>query len=65
MGYELAAVVGGFALLGWWIGGYWDGARTGLLIGAVLGIIGGLYNLIRTSLIALRGEGAGEHDKES
>jgi len=65
MGFELAAAVGGFAFFGWWIGGYLGHARTGLLVGAVLGIVGGLYNLVRTSLIVLRGEGAGEHDKES
>lgn len=66
MGFELAAAVGGFALFGWWIGGRLGNARTGLLVGAVLGIVGGLYNLVRTSLIVLRDEAAGsEHDKES
>lgn len=65
MGFELAAAVGGFALVGWWIGDWLGNARMGLLVGAVLGIVGGLYNLVRTSLIALREESGREHDKES
>jgi hypothetical protein len=55
MGFELAAAVGGFAFIGWWLGGYWGSPETGLAVGAVLGIVGGLYNLVRASLIALGG----------
>ena len=50
LGFEMAAGVGGFALLGYWIGGYYDRAALGIVIGAALGIIGGMYNLIRASL---------------
>ncbi len=49
-GFELTAAVIGFGLVGYWVGGYLGSARNGLLIGSVLGIIGGLYNLIRASL---------------
>ena len=49
-GFELTAAVIGFGLVGYWIGSHLGDARTGLLIGAILGIIGGLYNLIRASL---------------
>ncbi|MEZ5330763.1 MAG: AtpZ/AtpI family protein [Thermoanaerobaculia bacterium] len=65
LGFELAAAVGGFALFGWWIGDWLGNAKIGLLVGAVLGIVGGLYNLVRTSLIALGEESGREHDKES
>ncbi len=49
-GIELTAAVVGFGLAGYWVGGYFGNSRIGLLIGAVLGIIGGLYNLIRSAL---------------
>jgi len=51
-GVELAAAVGGFAALGL----LWDRHRGsspwGLLTGTVLGLVGGLYNLIKSSLAA-------------
>lgn len=55
IGFELAAAVGGFTFAGY----LWDrhfGSRPwGTLTGAVLGLIGGMYNLIRQSLLATRG----------
>ncbi len=53
-GFEIAAAVGGFAALGWWLDRQRDSAPWGLLIGALLGLVGGLYNLIKTSLAASR-----------
>ncbi len=64
MGFELAAAIGGFALLGYWIGGHYGNARMGVLIGAVLGIVGGMYNLLRVSLIAFREAGATQENTE-
>lgn len=49
-GFELTASVLGFAAFGYWIGRYFDKAELGLLAGSLLGIFGGLYNLIRVSL---------------
>jgi len=60
LGFEFAAGVGGFALFGYWIGRYYDNGRLGLVIGAVLGIVGGMYNLIRVSLASSKGGPAGE-----
>ena len=51
---ELAAAVGGFALLGYWIDRHNGSSPWGLLIGALLGLIGGFYNLIKASLSASR-----------
>jgi F0F1-type ATP synthase assembly protein I len=52
VGIELAAAVGGFALVGHLIDRWRGSHPKGLLIGAVLGLIGGLYNLIKASLAA-------------
>jgi len=52
VGVELAAAVGGFALIGHLID-RWKGSHPkGLLIGAALGLVGGFYNLIKASLSA-------------
>jgi F0F1-type ATP synthase assembly protein I len=63
---ELGAAVAGLTLFGAWIDRHWGTAPKGLLIGAALGMIGGLYNLIKSSLAMVRAgqaeaaEGAGE-----
>ncbi len=49
-GVELAAAVGGFALLGLWWDRHHGSSPWGLLTGLVLGLVGGLYNLVKTSL---------------
>ena len=53
-GFELTAAVIGFGAVGYWVGGQFGDARIGLTIGAILGIIGGLYNLIKASLKAVK-----------
>ena len=53
-GFELAAAVGGFAVVGHLIDRSRGSHPKGLLIGAILGLIGGMYNLIRASLAAGR-----------
>mgnify|MGYP001826019037 CR=1 FL=1 len=55
LGFEFAAAVAGFAFFGYWIGNYYGRAELGILIGAVLGLIGGMYNLIRVTLAASGG----------
>jgi len=58
-GFEFVGAVVGFTFFGY----LWDrffGTRPwGLLIGALLGLIGGTYNLIRESLAASREAGSG------
>ncbi|MHC4082815.1 MAG: AtpZ/AtpI family protein [Planctomycetota bacterium] len=50
MGMEVASQVGAGALLGW-LWDRWRGtAPTGLLVGAVIGIVVGLWSLIRGGL---------------
>lgn len=54
IGLELVGAVAGLALLGYWIDRRFDSAPWGLLVGASVGIVGGLWNLIRAGLKASR-----------
>jgi F0F1-type ATP synthase assembly protein I len=55
LGFELAGAVAGFALVGYWVGKYYGNPALGLLIGSMLGLVGGMYNLIRATLASQRG----------
>jgi F0F1-type ATP synthase assembly protein I len=59
IGFELVAAVVGFTLAGYWWDRHYGTDPWGLLIGAVLGLVGGMYNLIRQSLLASRSTGSG------
>jgi len=52
IGVELAAAVAGFALLGYWWDRHFKTEPWGLVIAASLGIVGGLYNVVRKSIAA-------------
>lgn len=54
MGFEFAAALVGFTLVGVWIDRAYGTSPTCTLIGAGLGIVGGGYNFIRMSLAAMR-----------
>jgi F0F1-type ATP synthase assembly protein I len=53
-GLELAGGTAGLALTGYWLDGKFDTRPWGLLGGMFIGIVGGLYNLVRDSLRAAR-----------
>lgn len=57
IGFELAAAVGGFTFLGYLWDRHFGSSPWGTLVGAILGLIGGMYNLIRQSLLATRSSG--------
>jgi ATP synthase protein I len=59
IGLELAGAIGGLALVGYWIDGRFGTKPWGMLGGVVIGLVGGLYNLVRESLAAIR-EGQSE-----
>jgi F0F1-type ATP synthase assembly protein I len=46
-GFEFAAAVAGFTLIGWWIDHHYDSSPKALLIGLALGLVGATWNLIR------------------
>jgi F0F1-type ATP synthase assembly protein I len=59
IGLELAGAIGGLALVGYWIDGRFATRPWGMLGGVAIGLVGGLYNLVRESLAAMR-EGQSE-----
>lgn len=50
LGLEFGAGIAGFVLVGYWIDSGFKTAPVGLITGAVLGCVGGLYVLIRRSI---------------
>lgn len=54
MGMELSAALVGFCLAGYAFDRHYDTAPWGLAVGGGLGLVGGMYNLIRASLRATR-----------
>ena len=59
---ELAGATAGLALVGYWIDRKFGTAPWALLAGVVIGIVGGLYNLVKQSLAAMRE--AGDDDRK-
>jgi F0F1-type ATP synthase assembly protein I len=57
VGLELAGATAGLALVGYWIDGKFGTAPWGILGGVFIGIVGGLYNLVKQSLEAVREAG--------
>jgi F0F1-type ATP synthase assembly protein I len=53
-GLDLAIVVGGFTAVGWWLDRKYGWAPWGVLVGAILGIVGGLANFLREARAATR-----------
>ena len=61
-GVELAATISGACLVGYWIDRHYGTSPKGLLICAIIGVVGGLYNLIRQAVRETVGSSKG--DKE-
>lgn len=54
LGLELVGAVGALAAVGYWIDRRFDSSPWGVLVGAGIGIVGGMWNLIREGLRASR-----------
>ncbi len=59
IGFEFVGAVVGLTLAGYFWDQHFHTGPWALLIGAVLGFVGGTYNLIRQSLLANRSSGRG------
>ena len=54
VGLELAGAMAGLAFIGYWIDRRYGSQPWGILGGVVIGLVGGLFNLVRESLDAAR-----------
>lgn len=63
IGVELVAAIAGFTLAGYGWDRYFGTKPWGVLVGALLGLVGGMYNVIRQSLIAVKETGPGTKTK--
>lgn len=50
LGFELAASIAGGVLIGWWIDRRLGSSPKATVALGLVGLLGGLYNLIRTAL---------------
>jgi F0F1-type ATP synthase assembly protein I len=58
IGLELAGATAALALLGYWIDSRFGLSPWGVVGGVVIGLVGGLYNLVKESLEAVREAGS-------
>lgn len=62
LGMELAATLAGACLLGYWIDWHFGVSPWGLIVCALIGIVGGLYNLVRQAMRELSPPQTDRHD---
>lgn len=65
LGFDLAASIAGATLLGYWVDRYYGVGPWGTVVGAVVGIVGGLLNFVRASRKAIAEMGRADADDES
>ena len=54
VGLELAGAMAGLALIGYWVDGRFGTTPWGIIGGVVIGLAGGLYNMVSESLQAVK-----------
>ena len=63
VGFELVAAVVGCTLVGFWVDRHFNSKPWGLLLGFALGLTGGMYNMIRETLLVTRQEEKERHEE--
>lgn len=54
LGFQLAAAMAAFGAIGWWLDSKWGTTPWLLVAGVLLGAVGGMINIIRTSIRSSR-----------
>jgi F0F1-type ATP synthase assembly protein I len=65
MGLELAAAIVALTLAGLWVDHRFGTGPKGVIIGAILGVVGGSYNFIRQALALTKQGGTGGKGDEA
>lgn len=66
MGTELAGAICGLTLVGYWVDRHYGTGNTGVIIGASIGVVGGMYNFLRQALALSRStESAAQRQREA
>ncbi len=65
MGVELGGAIIGFTLVGLWIDHRYGTQPKGVMIGAVLGIVGGMYNFLRQAILLAKEQQPKKRDDEN
>lgn len=63
LGFDLAAAVGGFSILGYWIDRHYGTDPWGILSCFFVGLLGGMYNLVRSSIREVKRAAAEEREE--
>jgi F0F1-type ATP synthase assembly protein I len=50
MGTELVAGIAGCILVGYWVDSKFETGRTGVIVGAIIGCVGGFYHFLRRAV---------------
>ncbi len=63
VGLEFAGAVLGLTLVGYWVDRHFGTTPWAVIVGAAVGLIGGMYNLLRETLGAVKRGGGGGGDQ--
>jgi len=63
-GFEIAGAVAVLSLLGYWFDSKLNTSPWGIIVGAVTGIVGGLYNIVRPAVLQMLRDNASRQKQD-
>lgn len=63
-GFEIAGAVAVLSLLGYWFDRKLNTSPWGIIVGAITGIVGGLYNIVRPTVLQMMRDNASRKQKD-